>query len=137
MTIRKHIANLLAQIAIQKSNFTAETATKEDINQYLPKEIRVFGMKRVTKGFNSKSQCNARTYTYTLPTFAFATDDPTLMERVPLSDEEIVKRVEELKIIDGKPCTEFRMSEELREKVNSVLKLYEGTHNFHNFTAKV
>ncbi|XP_011302832.1 tRNA pseudouridine synthase A, mitochondrial isoform X2 [Fopius arisanus] len=114
-----------------------DSAKIEDINQYLPKEIRVFGIKRVTKGFNSKSQCNARTYTYTLPTFAFAPDDQSLRDRVPLSEEEILKRVEELKTIDGKAFTEFRMSPELREKVNSVLKLYEGTHNFHNFTARV
>ncbi|XP_063993188.1 pseudouridylate synthase 1 homolog [Diachasmimorpha longicaudata] len=112
-------------------------ANIDDINKFLPKEIRVFGIKRVTKGFNSKSQCNARTYTYTLPAFAFAPDDPTLVERVPLTEEEIAKRVEELKTIEGKPYTEYRMSPELRERVNSVLKLYEGTHNFHNFTSKV
>ncbi|XP_015110349.1 tRNA pseudouridine synthase A [Diachasma alloeum] len=112
-------------------------ANIDDINQFLPKEIRVFGIKRVTKGFNSKSQCNARTYTYTLPTFAFAPDDTTLMDRGPPTEEELAKRVEELKIIDGKPYTEFRMSPELREKVNSVLKLFEGTHNFHNFTSRV
>lgn len=93
-------------------------------------------MKRVTKGFNSKSQCNARTYTYTLPTFAFAPDDPSIISRIP-SEEDIEARVKELSIIDGKPFTKFRMSPELLDKVNSVFKLYEGTHNFHNFTAKV
>ncbi|CAD6239020.1 GSCOCG00008607001-RA-CDS [Cotesia congregata] len=108
----------------------------EDINKYLPKQIRVFGLKRVTKGFNSKGQCNARTYTYTLPTFAFAPDDPSIVAITP-TDEDIQKRIEKLSVIDGKPFTDFRMTPELLEKVNSVLQLYCGTHNFHNFTSKV
>lgn len=109
----------------------------ESINEFLPKEIRIFGLKRVTKGFNSKSQCNARTYTYTLPTFAFAPDDPNLVKNQKYEDDDIAKRVKELEIIDGKPFTEFRITPELIEKVNQVLKEYEGTHNFHNFTAGV
>ncbi|KOB78136.1 tRNA pseudouridine synthase, partial [Operophtera brumata] len=43
----------------------------EEINKRLPECIRVFGVKRVTNRFNSKSKCNARTYSYTLPTFVF------------------------------------------------------------------
>lgn len=90
----------------------------------------------MTKGFNSKGQCNARTYTYTLPTFAFAPDDPSIVAITP-TDEDIQKRIEKLSVIDGKPFTDFRMTPELLEKVNSVLQLYCGTHNFHNFTSKV
>ncbi|PNI16057.1 PUS1 isoform 7, partial [Pan troglodytes] len=33
------------------------------------------GLKRVTGGFNSKNRCDARTYCYLLPTFAFAHKD--------------------------------------------------------------
>ncbi|XP_057337362.1 pseudouridylate synthase 1 homolog isoform X3 [Microplitis mediator] len=113
-----------------------EYSTIEDINKFLPKQIRVFGLKRVTKGFNSKSQCNARTYTYTLPTYAFAPDDPSVVTRTA-SDEDILKRIEQLSVIDGKPYTDFRATQELLDKVNTVLKIYEGTHNFHNFTSKV
>lgn len=42
------------------------------INSYLPEAIRVYGHFRVTKGFNSKTACDARSYQYLLPTYAFA-----------------------------------------------------------------
>ncbi|KAK3930596.1 tRNA pseudouridine synthase A [Frankliniella fusca] len=81
------------------------------INEHLPPQIRVVCMKRTTKGFNSKVNCDARTYSYVLPTFAF--------------------------IPPGKDQTEpFRISQEVIERVNQVLKYYVGTHNFHNFTLK-
>ncbi|XP_034939398.1 tRNA pseudouridine synthase A isoform X2 [Chelonus insularis] len=113
-----------------------EYATKENINAFLPKQIRVFGLKRVTKGFNSKSNCNARTYTYTLPTYALAPEDTSNIASND-SDEEYEKRIEQLHIINGKPFHEYRVTPEVIERLNSILKLYEGTHNFHNFTCKV
>uniref|UniRef100_W8BKC4 Pseudouridylate synthase 1 homolog n=3 Tax=Ceratitis capitata TaxID=7213 RepID=W8BKC4_CERCA len=82
------------------------------LNEDLPEEIRVFGVERVTKGFNAKDQCNARTYTYTLPSVAFA------------------------------DCTEKHDFENYRteaahlEKIKDTLQLYEGTKNFHNFTSR-
>ncbi|XP_017967333.1 tRNA pseudouridine synthase A [Drosophila navojoa] len=81
-------------------------------NKDLPEQIRLFGVERVTKGFNAKDQCNARTYTYTLPTIAFAAFDDQL-------DQET-----------------YRIPIERQEKVSATLKLYEGTKNFHNFTSK-
>ena len=42
------------------------------VNSYLPEVIRVITLKRVTKGFDSRHICNARTYEYLLPTYAFA-----------------------------------------------------------------
>lgn len=83
-------------------------------NADLPEQIRLFGVERVTKGFNAKDQCNARTYTYTLPTVAFA------------SSEEKIEDLHDT----------FRITPELLEKVRETLKLYEGTKNFHNFTSK-
>ena len=46
--------------------------TVNKINSFLPSEIRVHAIKRVTKNFNSKTACDARTYLYMMPTFAFA-----------------------------------------------------------------
>lgn len=85
------------------------------MNNDLPDDIRIFAVKRVTKGFNSKDQCDARTYTYTLPTFALTQHD----------------QLADMTTYDG-----FRVDPERLEKTNSILKLYEGTHCFHNFTAK-
>uniref|UniRef100_A0A1Q3EY57 Pseudouridylate synthase 1 homolog n=1 Tax=Culex tarsalis TaxID=7177 RepID=A0A1Q3EY57_CULTA len=84
----------------------------EALNKDLPEQIRVFAVKRVTKGFNSKSNCDARTYTYTLPTVAFAPHD----EQVTVET--------------------YRAPEDRIAKVNETLKLFEGTKNFHNFTSR-
>ena len=80
------------------------------INKHLPPSIRVFGMIRVTKGFDSKNQCNARTYQYLTPSFAFA---PEEMLTVP----------------------SYRIKAAEIQRVNEILKLMHGTHNFHNFTS--
>jgi len=116
-----------------------EEVNKDSINEFLPNVIRVFGLKRVTKGFNSKIQCNARSYSYTLPSFAFAPDDPTVLrQRDTLSDDiDLEEREKSLSTIDGQPYNEFRLTPELRERINTVLKLFEGSHNYHNFTSKV
>lgn len=82
------------------------------LNKDLPEQIRVFAVKRVTKGFNSKSNCDARTYTYTLPTMAFA-----------LHEDKVDKE-------------SYRVPEERLKVVEETLKLFEGTKNFHNFTSR-
>lgn len=85
----------------------------EKINEHLPPQIRVLGLKRVTQGFNSKNNCDARTYSYTLPTVAFAPKD-----------------------YDTKEAAAFRLNSETLDNVNRLLALYKGTHNFHNFTSQ-
>ncbi|XP_058823091.1 pseudouridylate synthase 1 homolog [Topomyia yanbarensis] len=89
-----------------------ENLNIDALNEDLPAQIRVFAIKRVTKGFNSKSNCDARTYTYTLPTVAFALHGETV------------------------DISNYRLPEERLKKVNDTLKLFEGTKNFHNFTSR-
>lgn len=88
-----------------------EETKVEAINEHLPEQIRVMAVKRVTKGFNSKSSCDARTYSYMLPTFAFRPSDVELSET-------------------------YRITPEVVANVKATLKVFEGTHNFHNFTAR-
>ncbi|KAL6097134.1 pus1 [Pungitius sinensis] len=87
--------------------------TIEKINEHLPQQIRVLGLKRVTQGFNSKNNCDARTYAYMLPTVAFSSKD-----------------------YDTADTAAFRLETETLQKVNSLFSLYKGTHNFHNFTSQ-
>lgn len=85
----------------------------EKINEHLPPQIRVLGLKRVTQGFNSKNNCDARTYTYLLPTVAFSPKD-----------------------YDTGNIAAFRLEPETLQRVNRLFALYKGTHNFHNFTSQ-
>lgn len=87
--------------------------TIHKINEHLPPQIRVLGLKRVTQGFNSKNKCDARTYTYMLPTVAFSPKD-----------------------YDTGDVTGFRLESETLQRVNRLFTLYKGTHNFHNFTSQ-
>ncbi|KAG5324321.1 TRUA synthase, partial [Pseudoatta argentina] len=112
-----------------------ENSNKTVINQFLPDAIRVFGIKRVTKGFNSKNQCDARTYRYVIPSYAFALEDQSFLKLGEEVDED--ERIKQLSIIDGKPHTDYRLPPESLDRLNSILKLFEGSHNFHNFTSKV
>ncbi|KAM6165295.1 pseudouridylate synthase 1 homolog isoform 2-T4 [Erethizon dorsatum] len=84
----------------------------DKINSHLPSHIRILGLKRVTGGFNSKNRCDARTYFYMLPTFAFAHKDRDVQDET------------------------YRLSAETLQQVNRLLACYEGTHNFHNFTSQ-
>lgn len=70
------------------------------------------GLKRVTGGFNSKNKCDARTYFYMLPTFAFAHKDRDVQDET------------------------YRLRAETLRQVNRLLSCYKGTHNFHNFTSQ-
>lgn len=90
---------------------SAESSNTEAINEHLPEQIRAIAILRVTKGFNCKGNCDGRTYSYMTPTFAFAPHEEALSES-------------------------YRLPSEIRDKVAQVLKLYEGTHNYHNFTSK-
>ncbi|XP_074546565.1 pseudouridylate synthase 1 homolog isoform X2 [Halichoeres trimaculatus] len=87
--------------------------TVHRINEQLPSQIRVLGLKRVTQGFNSKNNCDARTYTYMLPTVAFSPKD-----------------------YDTRDVTGFRLELETLQRVNRLFAMYKGTHNFHNFTSQ-
>ncbi|XP_048199124.1 tRNA pseudouridine synthase A isoform X1 [Perognathus longimembris pacificus] len=84
----------------------------DKINSHLPSHIRILGLKRVTGGFNSKNKCDARTYFYMLPTFAFAHKDRDVQDET------------------------YRLSTETLQQVNRLLACYTGTHNFHNFTSQ-
>ncbi|BES98933.1 tRNA pseudouridine synthase [Nesidiocoris tenuis] len=84
----------------------------EAVNDQLPEQIRMVAVKRATKGFNSKGNADARTYSYMMPSFALkAEDDPVV-------------------------SIEYRISQAVLDRANQVLGLYLGTHNFHNFTSK-
>ncbi|XP_028829703.1 pseudouridylate synthase 1 homolog isoform X2 [Denticeps clupeoides] len=82
------------------------------INSELPPQIRVLGFKRVTGGFNSKNNCDARTYSYLLPTVAFKPKD------------------------HAQDDASFSLDPATLQKVNRLFACYKGTHNFHNFTSQ-
>lgn len=115
LKLRKILKTLKLCTYVWHNFFAAEHAEPSLINDHLPETVRVFALTRVTKGFNSKSQCDARSYLYILPTFSFALDSKNL------TLEETVN---------------YRVSTEILDQVNAILALFIGTKNFHNFTSR-
>ncbi|XP_063901602.1 pseudouridylate synthase 1 homolog isoform X2 [Zophobas morio] len=83
---------------------------QENINNFLPPDIRVMGIQRCTKSFNSKNQCTARLYDYILPTFSFA-------KSLHLTNDT------------------YRICQTTLTNIRRLLKVFVGTHNFHNYTS--
>eukprot|EP00300_Choanocystis_sp_HF-7_P033318 c45638_g1_i1.p1 GENE.c45638_g1_i1~~c45638_g1_i1.p1 ORF type:complete len:511 (+),score=127.77 c45638_g1_i1:28-1533(+) len=144
---------------------TSEEEVAQAINSHLPPKFRVFAIRRVTRSFHAKMNCDHRCYEYVCPTFAFGVRGTgthhvrhleTLGEQPPEEDVEKgdVPPLGAVRIVgvpalarpDGKPTTDlhlddglptheqFRLSTEQREEISAILALYEGTHNYHNFT---
>lgn len=91
----------------------ADDVKVEDINSVLPEQIRVFCVRRVTKGFNAKDKCCGRTYTYTVPTVAFAHHSETIADPVA-----------------------YRCDPAQVQRLNELLAMFVGTRCFHNFTSR-
>lgn len=81
------------------------------LNVHLPRDIRVISIRRAAPSFNSWKTCDARTYSYTIPTFAFASYDELTSYNYRIS----LGRVRE---------------------INEILDVFVGTHNFYNFTSQ-
>ena len=94
-----------------KINDLEARETPDKLNAHLPHQIRAMEMRRATKSFDSKNSCDSRTYSYTLPTFAFAHVDE-------LTNEQ------------------FRITPERLAEVSAVLRRFVGTHNFFNYTSR-
>ncbi|XP_077232193.1 uncharacterized protein LOC143867347 [Tasmannia lanceolata] len=82
----------------------------DDINKLLPTDIRLMGCRRVTQSFDAKNYCDARTYSYMMPSLALC----------PLSEVT---------------TDSYRAPKEVIDLFNSTLEGYLGTHIFHNFTS--
>lgn len=101
----------IGQIVSVKLKFNDEVMA--DANSHLPEDIRIFGFVRVTGGFNSKRDCSSRTYQYILRT-------------------EILRPSP--KHPDWDKHEEWTYGPAEQERFRDMIKRYEGTHSFHNFT---
>lgn len=117
----------------------------ERINSHLPKQIRVWGYIPVINSFNPKNLCDSRIYEYLLPTYALM--DPT---KADLTDEKV--REDDLMLCNNNredPIIKYarrntpeqiaerhayRAPKERVEKLRNAMKVFEKSHNFHNYT---
>ena len=82
----------------------------DEINANLPEQIRLMAAIRTVPSFDSRNFVDCRTYSYTFPTFTISPPKTIL-------------------------STYYRVDNQLIDKLNELLAIYKGTHNFHNFTS--
>lgn len=83
------------------------------VNAHLPPQIRLYGMKKTTGGFEARTRCDGRVYQYILPAFCLcaATRDAATGELRVAPEPDL-------------------------ELVRAAAAHYLGSHNFHNFTVR-
>ena len=115
---------------------------REALNRVLPPDFQVLDIVRTTKSFCAKTQRDRVRYQYMIPSFLLADSGLIrgLFERVgaptngrhpsdPLTPEEIATLKPQLK--------DIRVTPEQLSRLKDALRIYEGTHSFHNFTKGV
>ena len=109
-------------------NFLAPEGVVDKINEHLPSQIRVLGYNRTVKGFDARKACDRRRYEYIFPEWMF---DPSLQPTdktfVDMTAAEFLERRDPKYVFDYGAV----------ERMNCILKQFEGTHNFHNYTVRM
>lgn len=117
----------------------------ERINSFLPPQIRVWGYVPCIRSFHAKNLCDSRVYEYLLPTCAFMTPEKKILTDTPTFEDDLV--ISNNNIIDPivKYATrstpelkqqrhDYRATQQQLDTFAAAMKIFEGTHNFHNYT---
>jgi tRNA pseudouridine38-40 synthase len=123
----------------------------KNMNSFLPSDIKIHSLSKVSKGFNSKLQCTKRRYHYILPTYllqdtsiVFSLLDNSLSIQGKITDAGLSGGYADLgsnRFLGGDALRTARESLKILRLDSSrlanfraALKRYEGTHKYHNFT---
>ncbi|KAJ3426103.1 tRNA pseudouridine synthase a [Anaeramoeba flamelloides] len=91
------------------------------VNSVLPRDIRVWGIQRVTRTFNAQRRCDYRKYQFLLPTFLLTE------KSIPSIDGETTIEEKRLRF-------EIFTEEALKFYNEKILSQFIGTNNYHNYT---
>ncbi|KAI9495703.1 pseudouridine synthase [Zychaea mexicana] len=113
----------------------------KEINSHLPDQIRVWGYVVTKRSFHAKTGCDSRIYEYLLPSYAFMAPSPKELKKEQEHEDD-------LKLVYGnevfylprstpeeiKAKEAYRINEEDLASFREAMGMYQGTHNFHNYT---
>lgn len=102
----------------------------EQLNSFLPNDIQALAITRTTKSFNARTHCSHRRYEYLLPSYMLMpeTEYNQILKNLNLdspSQSEIHNQL-----------INYKTSNEQIERLRYSMKIYEGTHLYHNFTSE-
>lgn len=136
-----------------------ELSIRETINKHLPQDIKVWQIQRVNQNFNARKACGSRKYEYIIPTYnlelgidklniileanmikSFDKDDLDIIRKYPtLSIKEqpsLMVSIKDYLQTTHNQLVSLRLSEERWNQFRTVLKMFMGTHNFHNYSSQ-
>jgi tRNA pseudouridine38-40 synthase len=118
----------------------------EKLNNVLPDQIRVLGYCRVNNNFDAKNQCDSRVYEYLLPSYCLERVKGNHYTKSTIAKQQNIdlsnlgrELFEPIDIPDLSPeelnqLSKYRIEKQDFEEFKKILKGYEGTRKFHNFT---
>lgn len=98
------------------------------VNEFLPSDIHLHHITKVTKKFNAKNFCGSRTYHYLLPSYACISKVSMKADLDSVNGN--VKELQALNCIKS-----YRINEERKTELETALGCFVGTFKFHNFTS--
>lgn len=109
-----------------------------------PLRMRLYGIKKVPKRFIGHKAARSRVYSYTIPTAILLPNDLSKeVEALRESDAQLLpdpakanRKFPEREYTVGKTLPLFKNITVDTSKFIELMKRYEGTHSFHNFTVK-
>ncbi|ESK97812.1 pseudouridylate synthase [Moniliophthora roreri MCA 2997] len=120
------------------------------LNELLPPEIRVWDLQRVQNSFNARSQCDGRKYTYFFPSYLLIPPKPSSALDRAFKDyatsisREVTYTSDPFWNVPNAETSaadeDFTRKRAWRatpahvERLREIVKRFERTHNFHNFT---
>eukprot|EP00511_Aplanochytrium_stocchinoi_P001700 CAMPEP_0204829700 /NCGR_PEP_ID=MMETSP1346-20131115/8001_1 /ASSEMBLY_ACC=CAM_ASM_000771 /TAXON_ID=215587 /ORGANISM="Aplanochytrium stocchinoi, Strain GSBS06" /LENGTH=444 /DNA_ID=CAMNT_0051959707 /DNA_START=63 /DNA_END=1397 /DNA_ORIENTATION=+ len=115
-----------------------EEAFIQELNKVLPDSIKAFDCIRVANKFNAKFQCFGRIYEYWIPAYLLSSNETVCMYE-PINANEENQKAENIIKLQAlqKRLSDLKVEEAKLKLLETCLKKYEGTKDFHNFTVKV
>ncbi|KAK7056402.1 tRNA pseudouridine synthase 1 [Paramarasmius palmivorus] len=122
----------------------------DKLNELLPPEIRVWDLQRVQNSFNARLLCDGRKYTYFFPSYLLIPPKPgcsldralkeyasSISQEVPYSSDPFWDVPDAETSSSDQDFTRkraWRATPAHTERLREIVKKFEKTHNFHNFT---
>ena len=129
-------------------------AMREKVNQCLPDDVRILDFERVTRTFCARTSRDKVRYQYMIPAFMFCSQDearkafaadgvdtvsPIDRKLTPMEASKLVQDDISPDVLSAARAEllKYRVSPETLQRLSDGLKLFEGTHSFHNYTRRI
>ncbi len=129
-------------------------AMREKVNDCLPDDVRILDFERVTRTFCARTSRDKVRYQYMVPSFLFCSPDETRKafavndidsasstdkKMTPMEASRLVQDDVSLDVLKAARAEllKYRVSSETLQRLGDGLKLFEGTHSFHNYTRRM